>query len=341
MYQFIHIELYAETVSKKAVNRRTKENKNGRQNSGTRSLLSVRQVVAEANRESGAYPHVQTPLEPTKLYGDDLIKVEQLAIDSKIGQCDSHGRKLRTDTPVLLAGITSYPYDQYNANQDKFEHWLQDNITWLKNIYGDNLKNVTLHLDEEHPHIHFYAISPTGRAKDIHPGYKAESLVQDKTDSKEKKLAYVKAMQDFQDQYFLNVATKHGMLRTGPKLQRKSRAEYNQEKANANILARKIEEVERHEEDALKAAKDKRNAIYKDLKLKMERMIFEVQRLKKEALSWAKDASNMSRLNKAEADNRTLNTEIQVIKNERDYFVEENKELQRRLTALSSLKMKP
>ena len=97
MYQFIHLEAYAETVSAKAVDRRTKINSKGKRNSGTKSLLNVRQVIAEAKREDDACPHVVFPQPPVKIYGIDLDEVERLAISSKEGQVDTKGRKLRTD----------------------------------------------------------------------------------------------------------------------------------------------------------------------------------------------------------------------------------------------------
>ncbi|MFV1922208.1 MAG: plasmid recombination protein [Methylotenera sp.] len=336
MYQFIHIETYAETVSKKAINRRKQDNKTGKQKTGTKSLLNVRQIIAEAKREDGAHPHVENPLKPINVYGISLDDVERLAIDSKIGQKDSMGRKLRNDTPILLAGIASYPRDEFNNSQEKFNLWLRDNINWLKEVYGNNLKNITLHLDEEHPHIHFYAISATGNVKDIHHGYKAEGLLVSKTDSKSKKLAYSDAMREFQNQYFLEVASNHSMLRTGPKLQRKSRSAYNADKTNAKLLAQKISDVDYIETEALKIAKDKSRSIYKLVKNQIENMysnaLKEIKRMQENAAEWNKNATeNWRRLNEAEDKATKLDAELKTTKQELAYFVEENRELARQL----------
>ena len=341
LYQFIHIETYAESVSKKAIHRRKQDKKSGKQKTGTKSLLNVRKVIAEAKREDDACPHVESPLKPINVYGISLDEVERLAIDSKVGQTDSLGRKLRNDTPILLAGIASYPRDEYQINQEKFKFWLNDNIRWLKIVYGSNLKNITLHLDEEHPHIHFYATSPSGSVKNIHHGYKAEGALADTADSKSKKLAYSDAMRKFQDQYFLEVASKHAMLRTGPKLQRKSRSAYNADKAIAKLLSQKISEIDYIETEALKSAKDKSQFIFIQVKAQIVKMLSnaqkEVQRMQEEALQWSRNAlENMRKLNEAEDKVKTLSVELKTTKEELAYFVEENKNLERRLFTRNS-----
>lgn len=68
-----------------------------------------------------------------------------------------------------------------------------------------------MHNDEEHPHIHFYAVSFVGRAKHLHAGYHAESLV-DAKDSKLRSLAYKDGLRKFQDRYYMDVSAKNGML---------------------------------------------------------------------------------------------------------------------------------
>lgn len=335
MYQFIHIDTYAETVSAIAASRRTKVNKNGERN-GTKSLLNVHQVIAEANREPDAIPHIPHPQRPTTIYGPSLPLTKILSLASKTRQVDSMNRKLRKDTPILLAGIASYPRCEYELNKEKFNLWLSDVLAWLKKMYRTNLQNVTLHLDEEHPHIHFYVISPDGRAKQLHAGYQAESLV-DPKDNKAKPLAYKSAMRGFQNQYFLAVASKHGMVRSGPNRQRKSRAVYNEEKANAELLAIRVNDVELIEIEAIKCASIKSELMLNAAKIQVANMLAngrkEAKRRQEEALRWAKNAlENMRRLSEAEAKVKALDAELITKQNELDYFVSENLELQRKLT---------
>lgn len=369
MYQFIHLEVYAETVSAKAVDRRTKINSKGKRNSGTKSLLNVRQVIAEAKRKDDACPHVVFPQPPVKIYGIDLDEVERLAISSKEGQVDTKGRKLRTDTPILLAGITSYPRGECELYPEKFNVWLDDTVDWLKLQYGDNLKNITLHLDEEHPHIHFYAISSDGRAKHLHAGYQAESLV-DAKDNKARSLAYKEGMRQFQNRYYLDVAAKNGMLRDGPKRLRKSRAVHQAEKAHAQLLGAKINEIDAMDQlaadgidqmfhemldqaktesernantvmaEAMHSASFKSNSMIEAAKLKIEKMYAiarnELERLRQEATQWSKSAvENIRKLADAETKVQSLTTEIKDTREQLDYFVSENRELKRTLADLT------
>jgi hypothetical protein len=247
MYQFMHIELFAEQVSNKARSRRNETTKNGKRKNSTKSLLSVRQVIAEAKRETGNYPHVIHPQAPQHIFGFSLDDVEMLAYQSKVNKTDSQGRKIRSDTPILLAGIASYPRSQYEENVNDFDDWLTNNIYWLQNEFGENLKNITLHLDEAHPHIHFYATSPTGRVKDIHPGHIAESTVSREASNinKEKQLAYKNAMRDFQDRYYQDVGSLHALQRLGPGVQRLTRAEKKARDAEAKQIANSHRDIKR------------------------------------------------------------------------------------------------
>jgi hypothetical protein len=356
VYQFIHIDVFALKVSSKAIARR--EQKKG---GGTRSLLNVRQVIAEAGREAGACPHVPVPQPPTKLFGCDLAEVEAMAIASTEGQEDSKGRKLRSDTPILLAGVVSYPREQYERNPEAFEAWLADTIQWLKDEFGDCLKNVTLHLDEPHPHIHFYAVSPDGRAKSLHAGYEAERQ-SGATDSKVKKSAYQQGMREFQDRYYLDVGSAHGLLRIGPGRQRKSRAAYQAEKAHAGMLAEKIRQVDDMEraatagidqiygemlaraaaEIALKdeasmgEAKVRAQRLMDIAKQEVEKLLAaaraEARRVRDEVLQWSRHTvENMQRLAASEKRVGKLERELADTKEELEVFVEENRDLRQRL----------
>lgn len=360
MYQFIHLDVFALKVSAKAIARRTQK-----KGAGSRSLLSVRQVIAEAKRESDACPHVPSPLPPVTLFGHDLDTVEAMAIASTDGQTDSKGRKLRADTPILLAGVVSYPREQYEQNAQAFEAWLEDTIQWLRQEYGDHLKNITLHRDEPHPHLHFYAVSPDGRAKNLHAGYLAERS-SGATDAKAKKLAYQEGMRGFQDRFYLDVGSHHGLLRMGPRRQRKSRAEYKAEKAHASMLAEKIRQIDAMEHQATAgidqafaemlakaeaeiAIKDKSamDAAMRDAATKAQQLLetakaevrkmltaarTEADRIRDEVLRWARHPlDNMLRLSESEKKAAKLEQELADARSELEVFVEENRDLRQML----------
>ena len=64
-----------------------------------------------------------------------------------------------------------------------------------------------MHNDEEHPHLHFYVYSDTEvNAKMLHDGYKNGSSPK----------AYKKGCEDFQNEYFEQVASRCGLAPRGP-----------------------------------------------------------------------------------------------------------------------------
>ena len=83
------------------------------------------------------------------------------------------GRKMREDAAVLLAGVASFPRDAANKDPELYKKWESLTVEYLQKKYGDNLRSVVMHNDEEHPHLHFYVYSDTEvNAKMLHDGYK-------------------------------------------------------------------------------------------------------------------------------------------------------------------------
>lgn len=361
MYQFIHIEVFAKTISKKAISRRKTEDANGRQKQGTKSLLTVRDVIAEAQREPDASFHVEQVQDPILVYGVPLDEVEKMAYESTEGFKDSRGRKLRDDTPILLAGVSSYPKEAYDRNRDAFKQWLTDNIAWLQQEYGSNLKNITLHQDEAHPHIHFYAISKTGRAKDIHAGYRAEQRLDSASTSSSNKSnmkAYQQGMRDFQERFYLEVGMPNGMTKLGARKQRLTRAEKKSRDQEAQSMAARLREIEAVDkmmaneiqdlvnykmaeaeqdrqgiistanEEATKSAQSMYKSIinqFKDIgKEIIESARKEAQKIREEVNMWGRNhLENMRRLTFAEKQLSVVTDELSAVKAERDLFAEQ------------------
>lgn len=365
MYQFIHIEVYAESISQKTIHRRNKINSKGQKNSGTKTLQNIRSVIAEAKREADACPHVIEPQPPITIYGMELDEVEKLALACRSEYKDAKGRKLRTDTPTLLAGITSYPSEGYESDSDKFDEWLNDSVEWLKKHYGKNLQNITLHLDEEHPHLHFYAISTDGKAKSIHAGYLAERDI-DSSDSKARKEAHQEGMRKFQDSYYFDVAVKNGMLRDGPKRRRLSQPVYKAEKAHAQLMASKMKEINEmdqlagreivamHDEmmvlakqksedisdEMIDATMEEAVSIIESANRQIRKMLenakSEADRIVQEAMQWSKNAiENIRKMTALEAEVKTLTASNKDIQDQLEYFVDENRDLKRQVAILS------
>ena len=266
MFQFIRAEVYARRAST---------------NPKSKSEYSAADIIGEALRDEGHCPHVENPEPPRYLIGSEA---ETRAMLERINENaskyrDPVGRKMREDAAVLLAGVASFPRDAAVKDPDLYKKWETMTVDYLKNKYGDNLRAVVQHNDEEHPHIHFYVYSDTEvNAKMLHDGYKNGS-------SPAKYKAGTKA---FQDEYFEQVASHCGLARTGPKRRRLSRAEWHAEqemslsisKAESAVLDsaatkekeahKRLQAVQEHAELLAKEKRATREAMQKALALQAE-----------------------------------------------------------------------
>lgn len=223
-YQFIHVEAYAREASK--------------QKAGS---LSVRDVIAEAGREPGNCPHVEDPQASEILHGS-LEDAERSANEWAEQAKDEKGRKLRKDGHCLLAGVISLP----NERASEWAEFSKASLKYLKQKYGDRLKAVVGHHDEAHPHLHFYCVARLGESfSSIHEGQKAAKKVKKAGKKKgEQNTAYIQAMRLFQDDFYLKVGVRAGLVRFGPKRRRKTRAEWIIEQKQAEADAKRLNLIE-------------------------------------------------------------------------------------------------
>ena len=233
--QFVHIECYSLTPPKKA-----------RKNAALK--WSANDILAEAARRPGACDHVTEPLPPTLIHGVTLEQIEAELTDIQSNARDAVGRRLRKDATVLLAGVASYPSDGGD-----YEVWKQLTVEWLRYRFGENLRAVVEHLDESHPHLHFFIVDPiAGNVKGLHPGFAAaKGMVNPVLQRK----AYTEAMRTFQDEYWGHVGGPTALARIGPRRRRLTRDEWAQEQADLRAQAAtlqsvraKLEEVRMREE---------------------------------------------------------------------------------------------
>lgn len=266
MFQFIRAEVYARRAST---------------NEKSKSQFNASDVIGEALRDEGHCPHVEKPEAPRYLLGSEagtraiLGRIQENAAQYR----DKMGRKMREDAAVLLAGVASFPRDAANKDPDLYARWESLTVEYLQKKYGDNLRAVVMHNDEEHPHLHFYVYSDTEvNAKMLHDGYKNGSSPK----------AYKKGCEDFQNEYFEQVASRCGLARTGPKRRRLSRAEWHAEqemamsisKAESAVLDsaatkekeahKRLQAVQEHAELLAKEKRATREAMQKALALQAE-----------------------------------------------------------------------
>lgn len=236
-FQFLHIDIVARAVPKKATAKR----------------WSLRDVLAEAGRETAACPHVDAPRPPKRLFGLTLPEVERATMCQAEEARDAKGRKLRKDAPVLLAGVLSYPVplaDMNECSRADYAVWETRSLRWLSGRYGDTLASVVRHEDESFPHLHYFIVPrlTSDRRLDleaVHPGIAArEAAKRDGKSAKEANRDYCEAMRGLQDDFHAYVGLFHGHLREGPRRRRLSRGAYLAEKRNAKRRAETMTKAE-------------------------------------------------------------------------------------------------
>ncbi|HAS6076780.1 TPA: hypothetical protein I7141_12895 [Vibrio vulnificus] len=124
-YQFIHVETYANVSAKKG-------------------KPSIQSVVNESMRVDGFCSHVIEPQAPEILYGLNPLDLPEITRSLGNSAKDKLGRKLRKDSPLLLAGVISLSGD----SDVDFSEFLRLSMQYLCNKYGSTLKSAVLHLDE-------------------------------------------------------------------------------------------------------------------------------------------------------------------------------------------------
>lgn len=327
--QFAHIQTFAR-----------KENPAGQ---------SIDQVLGEAGRDPEYSPHVENPAPPVILYGVDLDELRHRhdqMIDAAATEVKTkkgiRRRSIRVDRHTLMTVVASYPltYEQIGDDQEELERleaWKALNINHLRQLFGDGLQTVLEHTDESHPHIHAYALPLDQKgvdAKQLHPGLvaKAAADAEAREDGAEPReavragdKAYVTAMRLWQDQYHQMVGAPSGLTRDGPKRARKSRRQWQQEKAAARaqadlMTAQAAEEalIEAKRRDLIQARWDDRRASRaRAAKLDGREAIMDEFRLK------ARSAAN-----KIKAGRVAVDQDRASIESEREALAEERQELE-------------
>lgn len=241
-YQFVHLESYSRKADAK-----------GR---------STDFIFSEASRKPGASIHVANPLPPVAVFGVDVDAVQEVhdtaAAAATISVKGGHVRKVARDKKTLHTVIASYPATMAEIRTNPLkraeaEEWEKRCIAWLQALYGQDLKSVIRHEDEEYFHVHAYVVplgEPGMSALRYHPGTTAKREVMaagpadgedTKALSKRADAAYKHAMRQWQDSYHEAVAAPCGLTRLGPQRRRLSRDEWQREQVQAKALHATLE----------------------------------------------------------------------------------------------------
>ncbi len=248
-YQFVHLESFSRKADAK-----------GR---------STDFIFAEASRKPEASVHVENPAPPVVVFGVSVEAVQEIhdtaAAGATIAVKGGFVRKLAKDKKTLHTVVASYPARMAEIRDDpakrkEAEDWERRTISWLHSQYGDDLKSVVRHEDEEYFHIHAYVVpvdEPGMSALKYHPGTMAKRAIMDngKDDQDKKALskradaAYKQAMREWQDSYHQAVAVPCGLTRLGPQRRRLSRDEWQREKVQAKALQHVIQRARKVKAD--------------------------------------------------------------------------------------------
>lgn len=221
---------------------------------GTSTNRSVSDILKEAERRAAHCPHVENPGQPIIVEGltpsDLMTEIEQ--------RCDGgRGKRIRKDRHVLEAGVASYPTKVCDLDTDetnRLDRWIEDATEHMRKDMADRgvqLVSVVQHMDEEHPHLHFYGlpIAADLNAKKTHPGHAAQDQAK-KSQEKNPSTAYRHAMRDWQDRFHEAVSEHHGHARLGPKRRRMDRTSWTLEKEENRRRREAYERIERMEIEA-------------------------------------------------------------------------------------------
>lgn len=194
----------------------------------------VRGIVAEAVRAPFACKHVCQPLPPTLLFGCSPKEAGQLAEEQAAGARDMRGFRLRKDSIVMCAAVASYPVptrdvierdgDTIVYDDPHYLAWRSAVMEFARAEFGDALKSVVEHVDEEYPHLHMFIVPHLVDGMlsfdGAHPGKAAQAAdAKDRTTALPKpaqRSSYTDAMRALLDRYHATVGEPFGHDRFGP-----------------------------------------------------------------------------------------------------------------------------
>jgi hypothetical protein len=218
------------------------------------------EILAEAMREPGNCDHVAKPMPPMIYHGsiDEVTEAITAFVDSQKVQVRLKSgevavRKPRSDSPSLAAGVISFP-------QTRIDEWpaFRDHaIRQLEDRYGERLRCVLEHLDERHPHIHFYLVPRPGESfSAVHDGYEASRDARKKPGNKIR-AAFRGAMTIWQDWVQSAICGPFALARLGPGRRRLSRRRWELEQQAAEGELELRQQRSKIDDDRAKANRDR------------------------------------------------------------------------------------
>lgn len=222
---------------------------------GDRAWACVAGITAEGARVPGSSNHVPFPKAPELLFGISPIAAGKLATKRGDQARDAKGRRLRCDGVVLLCGVVSYPVPKAILINDPVEHktylrWRQKVIEWLKRFFGDHLKSIVEHGDEDRLHLHYFVVPELREdnrldLNEIHPGRRMKQAAAEAGASKkDQDAAYRRGMERWQDEFHHDVSRGFDHERYMPKRARITRQERQAQRRTEDEAERQRAELD-------------------------------------------------------------------------------------------------
>lgn len=196
-------------------------------------------ILAEAGRVEFNSPHIKNPSPPITIAGlpieqaqeglDQFLEENKLCIKGKDGNITY--KAVAIDVYVLIAVIYSYPIPKTEADEKQVDAFFIDCLTFHRDWFKD-VHSAPVHADESHLHLHAFTF--TTNARKVHPGCKAK----DASSNARAEAAYNVAMRQFQDDFYEQVASMHGMSRLGLQRSREN------SRALAHVKREREEEIQ-------------------------------------------------------------------------------------------------
>lgn len=253
-FQFAHIQWSSKERAAKVQQRKFLKGSHGTQRA---TGWSASDILAEAARKEGHCGHVANPLPPTLVYGIPLDQVEAKAatwsasrtVAVKLKNGAVIDRKRPSNMPILASGVISLPRDR----MDEWPAYRDHAIEELKKKHGDRFLSAVEHLDENHPHFHFYLVPLIGEDFGaVHDGYAASRAARSEPDNKIR-TAFQNAMRGWQDWIQEAIAAPFGLARIGPA---RARLKHNEWKESERLRAIAVQEQQVNEREKQAEARE-------------------------------------------------------------------------------------
>lgn len=258
------------------------------------NLKKVDIILQEMTR-TGYCSHVDFPQKPKFLYGS-VDKAKKLIAREKSTATRtvySHGKeyvsnKIQPSERVFMGGIASINRQFATENPDLFQIWQDETCKFLKDEYGDQLAYISIHFDEENPHIHFGVVPRNLDLANICGGALAEKMERrvaaeqgkPRPSKKRIKTIYTAQMVAYVDKYYAKVGVRSGLARIGPNNEKVkiTKKQWRTERLKNKEFARQLEAEKKKSEDlTAQLLKSEKNNLLKDQEIaKQKQIIFNI-----------------------------------------------------------------